>query len=364
MGFRFRKRIKVLPGLSLTISPRGIGTSIGVNGFRITHGATGRITKTVGLPGTGMSYVTTVPTHHTTNRARVTQPRTEASHAVENEPAHVSDDSHSPITTGASPGLLSHGYEREFFQAMQDTNTETFSKLISTYPETAAAAGLLGAVVAVHNADYPKAQSFIEGIWKERASAFHDPLLVKYLSHNHVEVGIADGISSVLPLDETTLALLYAEVLEIQDKFDEALAIVRELPLTPVSMLSIADLLVQKKAWDDLITLTTRLANTDDITCLLLIYRAMAFREQKYYDAAAESFKEAMKSKSRDPELRNRALLERADSYLDQGKKALARKDLEKILAANPQYDGLKEALAKVADVVTAASKDSADPTS
>jgi len=177
-------------------------------------------------------------------------------------------------------------------------------------------------------------------------------------------VGIADGISSVLPLDETTLALLYAEVLEIQDKFDEALAIVRELPLTPVSMLSIADLLVQKKAWDDLITLTTRLANTDDITCLLLIYRAMAFREQKYYDAAAESFKEAMKSKSRDPELRNRALLERADSYLDQGKKALARKDLEKILAANPQYDGLKEALAKVADVVTAASKDSADPTS
>ncbi len=361
MGLRFRKRIKVLPGLSLTISPRGIGTSIGVNGFRITHGASGRVTRTVGLPGTGISYVTTVPTHHKTNRERITQPREseETQYAIpspspspdpDSSGTSSTDSGHSPVVTGAAPSLLARGYERDFYDAIHDTNVETFSNLIAQHPETFAAAGLLGVVVAVHNEDYPKAEEFVEKLWNERSRIFTDSLFVKYLSHNHVEVGIADGVSSVLPLDETTLALLYVEILQIQDKLDKALDVVRTLPVTPVSMLSVADILVQKKSWSDVVSLTTGQTNTDDITCLLMIYRAMAFREQEYFDAAAETFKEALKSKSRTPELRHRALLERADSYLAQGKKALARKDLEKILADDPDYHGLKEALAQVKD--------------
>ena len=55
MGFRFTKRIKVLPGITLNISKSGVSTSIGGRGARVTIGKRGART-TVGVPGTGLSY--------------------------------------------------------------------------------------------------------------------------------------------------------------------------------------------------------------------------------------------------------------------------------------------------------------------
>jgi hypothetical protein len=55
MGFRFRRSIKILPGIRLNFGKRGISTSIGVRGAHVTFGKT-RTRTTVGLPGSGMSY--------------------------------------------------------------------------------------------------------------------------------------------------------------------------------------------------------------------------------------------------------------------------------------------------------------------
>jgi hypothetical protein len=55
MGFRFRRSIKLFPGLRLNFGKRGISTSIGVRSAHVTYGPTGTRT-TVGLPGTGLSY--------------------------------------------------------------------------------------------------------------------------------------------------------------------------------------------------------------------------------------------------------------------------------------------------------------------
>jgi hypothetical protein len=55
MGFRFRRSIKILPGIRLNFGKRGISTSIGVRGAHLTFGKTGTRT-TVGLPGSGLSY--------------------------------------------------------------------------------------------------------------------------------------------------------------------------------------------------------------------------------------------------------------------------------------------------------------------
>jgi hypothetical protein len=55
MGFRFRRSIKVLPGVRLNFGKRGISTSIGVRGAHVTFGNSGTRT-TVGLPGSGLSY--------------------------------------------------------------------------------------------------------------------------------------------------------------------------------------------------------------------------------------------------------------------------------------------------------------------
>ena len=59
MGFRFSRRISVLPGLRLNLSRSGVSTSIGGRGAWLTFGRKGP-RATVGLPGSGLSYTTTL----------------------------------------------------------------------------------------------------------------------------------------------------------------------------------------------------------------------------------------------------------------------------------------------------------------
>lgn len=55
MGFKFRKSIKVAPGVKVNLSNKGVGVSAGVKGVRVSTGPSGsRITTSI--PGTGLSY--------------------------------------------------------------------------------------------------------------------------------------------------------------------------------------------------------------------------------------------------------------------------------------------------------------------
>jgi hypothetical protein len=55
MGFRFRKRIKLAPGVHINLSRRGVSTSLGAPGATVNVSKRGT-RATVGLPGTGLSY--------------------------------------------------------------------------------------------------------------------------------------------------------------------------------------------------------------------------------------------------------------------------------------------------------------------
>lgn len=54
MAWRFKRRIKVAPGIRLNLSKGGVGMSVGPRGASVSTGAKG--TKAhVGIPGTGIS---------------------------------------------------------------------------------------------------------------------------------------------------------------------------------------------------------------------------------------------------------------------------------------------------------------------
>jgi len=53
MGLRFRKSLKIIPGVRLNFSKSGISTSIGTTGARVTIGKNG-VYANAGLPGTGI----------------------------------------------------------------------------------------------------------------------------------------------------------------------------------------------------------------------------------------------------------------------------------------------------------------------
>lgn len=57
MGFRFRRSVKIAPGIRLNLGKSGASVSLGGRGARVTIGNK-RITQTIGLPGTGLSYST------------------------------------------------------------------------------------------------------------------------------------------------------------------------------------------------------------------------------------------------------------------------------------------------------------------
>jgi len=57
MAFRFRRSVKLGKGLRLNVSKRGVGVSMGTTGLRHSIHSTGSRTNTIGIPGTGLSYV-------------------------------------------------------------------------------------------------------------------------------------------------------------------------------------------------------------------------------------------------------------------------------------------------------------------
>ena len=59
MGLRFRKSVKIAPGVRLNISKKSVGISAGIKGYRKSINSSGRVTTSIGVPGTGVSYVKT-----------------------------------------------------------------------------------------------------------------------------------------------------------------------------------------------------------------------------------------------------------------------------------------------------------------
>lgn len=56
MGFRFRRTLKILPGVRLNLTHRSASVRLGPRGAGYTISSTGRHTVSAGIPGTGISY--------------------------------------------------------------------------------------------------------------------------------------------------------------------------------------------------------------------------------------------------------------------------------------------------------------------
>ena len=74
MGLRFRKRVKIIPGLWLNLSKSGISTSVGRKGLTVNL-KNDKAKTTAGIPGTGLSYSETT----TGNSAESAQARSPVS---------------------------------------------------------------------------------------------------------------------------------------------------------------------------------------------------------------------------------------------------------------------------------------------
>ncbi|MBY0578444.1 MAG: DUF4236 domain-containing protein [Burkholderiales bacterium] len=78
-SFRFRRRIKIIPGLWLNLSKSGVSTSIGGKGLTVNL-KDGKTKTTIGLPGTGMSYSETLTDSHKPEDGKQPEPSGQIAH--------------------------------------------------------------------------------------------------------------------------------------------------------------------------------------------------------------------------------------------------------------------------------------------
>jgi len=342
MSLRFRRSLKIIPGVRLNFNKDSIGVSLGVRGAHYTMNSKGRRTISAGIPGTGISSVEVLSSGRRTTRSSAQEMM---SQEVSGPPA---------------PGFFARKVERDLNAFLldiynadsKDTPVEVVEKaaaLKAKHPSLASAADLITFLHGVTD-DKTKIDALTLGnnLWSKRASHFNDPLVSKYFKGIRPSAQITRGISSNEIYNAQTLGFIYAEVLQSEEKYNDALTVLDQMIPDQLVAISIADIELITKKYDEAIETTEDIENEDDATAMLLVLRGIAFREKTLNDAAVECFKRALSRKDRSEGLLHRALFERAETYARMGKKAMAVKDLEKILVDEPQYPEVEEKLALI----------------
>jgi tetratricopeptide (TPR) repeat protein len=323
MGFQARKSFKLAPGVRMTVSPRGVSTSVGVKGARVTRGADGRVTRTLSAPGTGIRHTKTIGG----TKARSTAP---------------------PMPPSAPrPTLLAPRWEKALHKALvAKPDPAAIEGIGREYEAARLHAATFGALfVALPAGDYARARQLLAWAFAQGFDPAQDPFCQKYLPNAALSVELATGVSTELRLDRDALGLTLAELHQEAGDLPGAVDVVEQLEPSTVAAVSLAELYCDLSRWQDVVDLTDGLTNDDEPSTYLLTQRGIALRELGMHDAAREALKEALRVRSRPAELRQRALVERASTYLAQGKAGMARKDLEKVYGENSQYPGLRELL-------------------
>jgi tetratricopeptide (TPR) repeat protein len=346
MSLRFRRSMKLMPGVRLSFNKDSVGMSFGVPGARYTINSKGRRTVSTGIPGTGLYNVETLSSGKRTASATSTQ-----------STGLTEMRSYDP-PTNLRPHLFSRKAERELYKFLldifkwdeadtPDQVIEKATKLQTLYPSLGYSLDLIKFLFCVKGSTIDDAVGYQWGkdLWSNRQTVFSDKYVVKYLQGITPQVPITSGISTSSIYNDQTLGHILVELFQHMKKIDEALAVLHEMDPDQLVAISMADLEIGKKDYDGAIETTEDIENEDDATAMMLILRGVAFREKGMEDASLECLKRALASKKRSETLLHRALFERAETYTRLGKKAMAIKDLEKILVDDSDYPAVQEKL-------------------
>ena len=338
MGFRMRRSIQLMPGVRLNMSKTGIGYSVGVKGFRVSQGADGKVRQTMSLPGTGISHVTTLGSSATR------QDGNNDGASGSGQPDAALAEPNQTASGIRKPGLLAPKAHKLLADAFIAGEPPKVDAVGYSNDRVSLAAATLAGFLYLDAQNLERSGALLAWAFATGKDPERDEFISQYVQ-TMLDLQVVPGTTVKLAINRNAVGLALAEVLQAQGQLAEAALIVEQLVPDSVTALSLADLYVALGRFGDAVKLTEGLGNSDDLTALLCVFRGIAFREQGYFDAARLALKEALRFRSRHPVVRHRAWLERARCYEQEGKRSLARKDLERILAEDSTYPGLTEAL-------------------
>ncbi|MDP9201125.1 MAG: DUF4236 domain-containing protein [Gemmatimonadota bacterium] len=353
MGFRYYKRVNLGGGFHLNLSKTGIGISGGIPGARYSVHSSGRTVRTVGLPGTGLYY------RKDTYAKKGSAPRTSGPsrqrHARPVAPA---------VVMYPKAGLFAPKEDKAFVRGvtsyMRGQPSDALDHLeeaIRLNRQAPRVSEQLFAGMCLIALDRPK-----EAIPHfESVMASHQPVpddqMTKYRVDGHFQIQITPEVEATMPMSSLSAALMLAELYQHTEQPQRAIELLESLGnLTgqPVFALSLAELYTQADRPDDVLRVSEDFTtNQDNLTAQLLVFRAGALADKGLSDAALVTLKEAMRFRSRDPAILREARYLRAMVFDKVGKRALSKKDLERIYAEDPRFLDVAGRLGLQPEIVT-----------
>lgn len=355
MGFRFYKRIKILPGVNINLSKSGTSVSLGRPGATLNVGRRG-VRSTVGAPGTGVSYTSEKSWSQMGGRPAKQAP---PSHAPR-QPARGKGQA-PPVVFGGKPehDYFNHADVPPDEQALVDG----WKLLLAVNYEKA----LEKFLVAAHLAD----GAFLSGMLLLRLGRFEESAqhlrhaldlapdlgrrCAKYNLDVEVELELTEETTALLKPTPEGVLLALAEACQRLGRDADAAAALRSLvqsrPGDALARLALAELLVhawpgEKAAMDEVLALTAGVGNENAQEAALMLYKARALAAQGLLEAARDLLGQTLRrTKNRPKELLLALRYERAMIYEKLGRADDARTDLELVYADDPRYEDVAKRL-------------------
>ena len=367
MGFRFFKRMNILPGVTLNLSKGGGSVSVGPRGAKLTFGTSGA-RATVGLPGSGLFYTTTF------SLKKLGKLFGYASDSDERE-----EGDSAPQTGEASPPKETSSIKRKSNATVPPSDALTpdyFDALSLADDEKKLAAGCQALVAgdeglalqhfaqATESAD----GAFLAGMLSlkqkrvESAIAYlilatqQEEELGRHFSRHDIaatlSLPVTEEITAHVEPDIRGVLLALAEAYQAQEKFSEAVECLQRLrqlePDDIVVKLSVAELLMEsgtptREACQNVVQITANIENESALHTALFLYRAKALRGLGLLDAAQEVLSRILrKKKDRSQNLLRALRYERALVYEEKREQRKARAEWESLYAEAPDYEDVK----------------------
>jgi tetratricopeptide (TPR) repeat protein len=343
VGFRARKSIKLGPGVRLNVSHRGAGVRVGGRGGGVSVNTSGRRSASVGIPGSGVGY--------SKQWSKGGGQRSRAAAAPVAPPAPP------------KPGLLASGYEKAFHKAVNAYARGEAAEALRLFKESSArdtkdkalADDLFVGIIAAQTGEDATAIPALEKVVNSDQE-LPDELMAKYVPGGGASIPVTENVAVAVPFGSLAAALILAEVYQRNGRTEEAIGLMQQLVEVaddPFLVLSLCDLYAEVEAWDELVDMAAGTANEDDVSLQVRLYQARAFEAQGMRDAALEAYKDALKSKKRDEDLLKEARYARGRLYIEMGKKAQARKELERLYAEDPKFRDVADLIAATGEAAS-----------
>jgi tetratricopeptide (TPR) repeat protein len=290
---RYRKSIRLGGGARMNLSKSGIGFSAGVPGFPVSTNSSGRTTRTVGIPGTGLYSVSR--TGSTSRRTSTGSPSAGARSRSVSVPA-----SQAPSLL-PKPGWLAGAPAKRYYEGVQAYLQGDYARALNAFRACLAAdprvpSARLFAALCIGKTDGPDTEQ-IEHLEAVATSpdSMPDRLQQKYLPAGFVTlamgVSITDVISGDAPFDSGGATLMLAELYQKAGRLEEALGLIQQLheadPANPVIRLSLADLYFADLDYEGVLDAASTATNDSDIGVALLHLRAASLRALDHMDGGA-----------------------------------------------------------------------------